>query len=82
MLPIAVASALALRLAGLCLPPLRDLLGTRPLTRPDLAIAIVLSILGYAAVRLDRILHPGRPSPADLERADTAVLELSSTDGD
>ncbi|WP_329246310.1 hypothetical protein OG417_51425 [Actinoallomurus sp. NBC_01490] len=36
MLPIAVASALALRLAGLYLPPLRDLLGTRPLTRPDL----------------------------------------------
>jgi P-type Ca2+ transporter type 2C len=32
---------------------------------PDLAIAIALSVLGYAAVRLDRILRPGRPSPPD-----------------
>ncbi|GLY75448.1 cation-translocating P-type ATPase [Actinoallomurus iriomotensis] len=65
MLLVAVASALALQLAGLYLPPLRDLLGTRPLTGPDLAIAIALSVLGCAAVRLDRILHPGRPSPPD-----------------
>jgi P-type Ca2+ transporter type 2C len=64
MLLVAVASALVLQLAGLYLPPLRELLGTRPLTGADLAIVIALSTLGYAAVRLDRVLHPGRPSPA------------------
>jgi Ca2+-transporting ATPase len=62
MLPVAIASALALQLAGLYLPPLRDLLGTRPLTGPELALVIVLSTLGYAAVRLDRRLHPSRPT--------------------
>ncbi len=59
MLLAAVASALALQLAGLYLPPLRELLGTRPLTSADLAIALALSVLGYVAVRLDRLIHPG-----------------------
>jgi Ca2+-transporting ATPase len=63
MLLVAVASALALQAAGLYLPPLRELLGTRPLTVADLAITSALSAFGYAAVRLDRILHPGRLSP-------------------
>jgi Ca2+-transporting ATPase len=73
MLLVAVASALALQAAGLYLPPLRELLGTRPLSAADLAIAIALSTFGYAAVRLDRILHPGRLSPPD---------RLAFTDGE
>jgi len=59
MLLAAVAGALLLQLAGLYLPPLQELLGTEPLALPDLLIVGALSVLGYAAVRLDRIIHPG-----------------------
>jgi Ca2+-transporting ATPase len=60
MLLLAVAGALALQFAGLYLPLLRDLLGTQPLPPHDLLIICALSTLGYAAVRLDRIVHPQR----------------------
>jgi len=60
MLPAAVAAAFALQLAGLYLPFLRDLLHTQPLTLTDLAVVFALSTLGYAAIRLDRVLHPPR----------------------
>lgn len=60
MLLVAVAGAFVLQLAGLYLPPLRDLLGTEPLSPGDLLIVVALSVLGYAAVRLDRVLHPSR----------------------
>jgi Ca2+-transporting ATPase len=60
LLPIAVAAALALQLAGLYLPFLRDLLHIQPLTLADLAVVFALSTLGYAAVRLDRLLHRGK----------------------
>ena len=53
----AVAGALALQLAGIYLPFLRHLLGTQPLTLPDLLIVAAISTLGYAAIRLDRIIH-------------------------
>ncbi|MFB9476681.1 cation-transporting P-type ATPase [Nonomuraea salmonea] len=62
MLLLAVAGALVLQLAGLYLPPLRELLGTEPLAPGDLLIVLALSTLGYAAARLDRILHPS-PKP-------------------
>ena len=39
------------------LPFLRDLLHTQPLPVTDLLIVGALSCLGYAAVRLDRIVH-------------------------
>jgi len=58
MLLVAVAGALALQFAGLYLPPLRDLLSTQPLTPVDLLIACAAATLGYAAIRLDRIVHP------------------------
>ncbi|MGW5156319.1 cation-translocating P-type ATPase [Nonomuraea wenchangensis] len=66
MLPLAVAGALVLQLAGLYVPLLRELLGTEPLAAGDLIVVAVLSLLGYAAARLDRILHrepvpPARP---------------------
>ncbi len=66
MLPVAVAAALLLQFAGLYVPFLQDLLGTEPLTLLDLAVVCALSTLGYAAVRLDRILFPGkrRKNPA------------------
>jgi Ca2+-transporting ATPase len=54
-LPAAVAAALALQLAGLYLPFLRELLHTRPLTGIDLLVVFLASTLGYAAVRLDRV---------------------------
>ncbi|MEZ7131553.1 cation-translocating P-type ATPase [Nonomuraea sp. AD125B] len=67
MLPLAVAGALVLQLAGLYVPLLRELLGTEPLAAGDLVVVAVLSLLGYAAARLDRILHrepvpPARPA--------------------
>jgi P-type Ca2+ transporter type 2C len=57
---VAVAGALGLQFAGLYLPVLRDLLGTQPLSLVDIAVCVALSTLGYAAIRLDRIVHPGR----------------------
>jgi Ca2+-transporting ATPase len=54
----AVAGALLLQLAGLYVPLLAELLGTEPLALGDLLIVSALSFLGYAAARLDRILHP------------------------
>ncbi|WP_202610350.1 cation-translocating P-type ATPase [Herbidospora solisilvae] len=70
LLPIAVAGALALQLAGLYLPPLRDLLGTQPLTSGDLMIVLAVSVLGYAAVRLDRVVHPGHRPESRVHAAD------------
>ncbi|NUS42700.1 MAG: cation-translocating P-type ATPase [Mycobacteriaceae bacterium] len=61
MLLAAVASALLLQLAALYAAPLRELLGTQPLNAIDLLIVVCLSTLGYAATRLDRVLHPGTP---------------------
>lgn len=54
---IAIVGALLLRFAGLYLPFLRDLLHTQPLPATDLLIVRALSTLGYAALRLDRIVH-------------------------
>lgn len=58
---IAVACALGLQIAGVCLPPLRALLGTEPLTFTDLAIACALSCVGYAAMRVQRCVRAGPP---------------------
>jgi len=62
MLLVAVAAALALQFAGLYLPVLNELLGTEPVPILDLLVICALSSLGYAAIRLDRILHPGKPT--------------------
>jgi P-type Ca2+ transporter type 2C len=60
----AVAGALGLQFAGLYLPFLNDLLKTEPLTGLDLLVVFALSSLGYAAIRLDRVVHPdGRWRP-------------------
>ena len=56
LLPAAVAAALALQFAGLYVPFLQELLHTEPLTSLDLLVVFLLSVLGYAAVRLDRVL--------------------------
>ena len=69
----AVAGALGLQFAALYLPFLNDLLKTQPLTGLDLLVVCALSTLGYAAIRLDRVLHkdgrwrprPGRPGARD-----------------
>ena len=62
-MPAAVA-ALGLQFAGLYLPFLQELLHTQPLTGLDLAVVFLASTLGYAAVRLDRVLFR-RKRPAD-----------------
>jgi Ca2+-transporting ATPase len=61
LLPIAVASALLLQVAGLYLPALRDLLETVPLSAAELLTVAALSLLGFAAIVADRRLHPGAP---------------------
>ncbi|HTJ72232.1 MAG TPA: cation-transporting P-type ATPase, partial [Actinospica sp.] len=53
LLPAAIAGALALQLAGLYLAPLRDLLGTHPLTALELLVVCAASTLGYPALKLD-----------------------------
>jgi Ca2+-transporting ATPase len=60
-LPAAITAALALQLAGLYVPFLCDLLHTQPLPLTDLLIVGALSCLGYAAIRLDRIVHRDKP---------------------
>jgi Ca2+-transporting ATPase len=67
-LPAAIAAALALQVAGLYLPFLRDLLHTQPLPATDLLIVCALSSLGYAAVRLDRIVHRDKTPAAARHR--------------
>jgi Ca2+-transporting ATPase len=44
---------------------MRDLLGTQPLELGDLLIVGAASILGYAAIRLDRIIHPATSPPTN-----------------
>ncbi len=66
MLLVAIAGAFALQFAALYVPLLRDLLGTQTVPLIDLVIICALSTLGYAAVRLDRVIHPQRqpvPTP-------------------
>jgi P-type Ca2+ transporter type 2C len=63
MLLVAVVVALVLQLAAVYLPALRDLLGTEAPAAGDLLIVAAASSLGYAAIRLDRLLHR-TPAPA------------------
>lgn len=56
----AVGVALILQLAGIYLPILQDLLGTESLAPADLLIVGAVSSLGYAAIRLDRLIHPAK----------------------
>jgi P-type Ca2+ transporter type 2C len=53
----AVAGALGLQFAALYVPFLSDLLKTQPLTGLDLLVVFACSTLGYAAIRLDRVVH-------------------------
>ena len=64
MLFAAVGAALLLQLAAIYAPPLRQLLGTEPVTATDLLIVTAVSTLGYAAIRLDRLIHSVPPPPA------------------
>jgi P-type Ca2+ transporter type 2C len=60
MLLAAVGVALTLQLAGIYLPVLQDLLGTQSVAFGDLLIVGALAGLGYAAIRLDRLIHPAK----------------------
>jgi Ca2+-transporting ATPase len=68
LLPIAVAAALGLQVAGLYLPALRDLLKTVPLSATELLTVAALSVLGFAAVVADRRLHPGPSAHGEPQR--------------
>jgi Ca2+-transporting ATPase len=59
----AVAGSLGLQFAGIYLPFFNDLLKTKPLTALDLLVVFALSTLGYAAIRLDRVIHKDRRAP-------------------
>ena len=61
---VAITAALGLQFAGLYLPFLNDLLKTKPLNLTDLAVVCALSTLGYAAIRLDRVIFKEHPPPA------------------
>jgi Ca2+-transporting ATPase len=52
---LAVASALALQLAAVYLPPLQDLLGTRALGADALLLVLLATLPGYVIARLDRL---------------------------
>ena len=65
MLLLAVASALLLQLAAVYLPPLRGLLDTQPVDMTDLLIISAAASLGYAAIRLDRLIRPPGTSTGD-----------------
>jgi Ca2+-transporting ATPase len=65
MLLLAVASALLLQLAAVYLPLLRSLLGTQPVDVTDLLIVGAAASLGYAAIRLDRLIRPPGTSTGD-----------------
>jgi len=70
ILLVAVAGALALQFAGVYLPPLQQLLGTEPLPLLDLLVVCAAATVGYAAIRLDRVVHPTKAplktaTPAD-----------------
>lgn len=60
MLLVAVTGALVLQLAGVYLPSLQNLLGRQALSLVEIAICCALSTLGYAAIRLDRLVHPSK----------------------
>lgn len=55
---IAVLAAGLLQLAGVYVTFLAGVLRTQPLPLLDLAVAVGLSIAGYAGVHLERRLHP------------------------
>ncbi|GAA0711547.1 cation-transporting P-type ATPase [Dactylosporangium roseum] len=62
MLFAAVGSALVLQLAAVYVPPLRELLHTQPVGGADLLLVGAAASLGYAAVRLDRLVGRGAPA--------------------
>ncbi len=70
MLFAAIGAALLLQLAAIYAPPLRRLLGTEPVAVTDLLIVAAVATLGYAAIRLDRRIHPA-PRPSQKKRIHT-----------
>ncbi|MEU7905691.1 cation-translocating P-type ATPase [Actinoplanes sp. NPDC049118] len=83
MLFAAVGAALLLQLAAIYAPPLRELLGTQPIAITDLLIVTAASTLGYAAIRLDRRMHPThRPDQAGDEHHRRQRLQTSADTAD
>ncbi|MFF0497267.1 cation-translocating P-type ATPase [Nocardia aobensis] len=71
LLPVAIAVSFALQVAAVYLPLLQRLLETRALSFTDLLVVSGLSVFGYVAVRMDRLLHPGSERAADTARGVT-----------
>jgi len=70
----AVGAAFVFQLAALYLPPLRELLSTQPLAAQDLLIVTALSVSGYAAARLDRIIHPSPVAEIDARSSPKSAI--------
>ncbi|MFG2103955.1 cation-translocating P-type ATPase [Micromonospora echinaurantiaca] len=67
-LPVAVAVSALLQVAGVLLPPLRDLLGTAPLGAPELLACAAVSVLPGLVLWLARrpwAAAPGTPAGGD-----------------
>ena len=73
MLLVAIAAAFGLQLAALYLPLLQQLLHTEPLGVADLLVVTGLSVVGYAAVRVDRTRHPGRDEPVTADSTESGA---------
>ena len=73
---LAIAGALGLQFAGLYVPFLNDLLKTKPLSLTELAVVCALSTLGYAAIRLDRLIGRGDRPPAGPPGHDARPLDV------
>ncbi|HET9188670.1 MAG TPA: cation-transporting P-type ATPase [Acidothermaceae bacterium] len=56
----AVAGSVALVLAGLYAPPLRELLDTKPLSWTEATLAVAIGVAGWLAIRADLFVTKGR----------------------
>jgi Ca2+-transporting ATPase len=56
----AVAGSVALVLAGLYAPPLRELLDTKPLSWTETTLAVAIGVAGWLAIRADLFVTKGR----------------------
>jgi Ca2+-transporting ATPase len=75
-LTIAVAASFVVQMALIFVPALQPIFGTVALTLPQLALVLVASTLGFAAVEAEKWVRRSRQAPTMLRRTastDTAI---------
>ena len=80
--PVAVAVNAVLLVAGVAVPPLRDLLGTEPLTSGEFVVDMAAALLPATLVAAQRGLRARRrrtPGPARQTRADVLTYRHVGT---